>query len=147
MERTYSISDDLSTYVCDEVKEALDKFISREYEYYYAEPQQRKLFTLEDCKDFIHNPKKQHLSIQQYIDIHKLENKWLRLHIRETFNRKQENAFRNSNLTLSEFIEKHDLFENLNIDEYSDTDYNDSDIYNSVDEYSDLSEDDNSWGD
>jgi len=97
--------------VCDEVKHALNDFINRECEYYYAPSHLRKLFTAIDREDFIRNPDKQSMSLNKYISVHDLEHKWFKLHIRETFSYKQEYHFRNSNLTLNEYIEKHNLCE------------------------------------
>lgn len=138
---------------CDEVGNILNEFISREYEYYYSSTEQRKLFTLEDREDFIHNPKKAYMNIQQYIDHHNLENKWIRLHIRETFSYKQEQHFRRSGLTLDEYIEKHNLFEHLNTDVNDNDLISDDIIYGDSngdedDEYIEFSDDESTgWGD
>jgi hypothetical protein len=136
---------------CDEVGNILNEFISREYEYYYSSSEQRKLFTLEDREDFIRNPKKAHMDIQKYIVHHNLENKWIRLHIRETFNYNQEKNFRKSGLTLDEYIEKYNLFEHMNIDVNDDliSDGINNRHLDDDDEYTELSDDDEStgWGD
>jgi hypothetical protein len=136
---------------CDEVGDILNEFISREYEYYYSSSGQRKLFTLKDREDFIRNPKKAYMNIQQYIDHHKLENKWIRLHIRETFSYKQEKHFRRSGLTLDEYIEKYNMFEHLNTDVNDDNLISDDIKYNNLDgndEYIEFSDDESTgWGD
>ena len=128
-------------YVCDEVTQSLVNFVSREHEYIYAPDNKRKLFTLADKEEFVH---KSSLSIDEYIKVHNLEYEWRRLHIKETFTYKQRQAFRNSDLTLEEFVDKHHLCDKPNPKHNSRnyTDTSDSDA-----SYDNCNEDDEDDGD
>ena len=83
--------------VCSGVKEILNEFISREAKYIYAPYNKRKMFTLKDKEDYLHNS---NLSIDEYIQKHNLEYKWTRINIEENFTYKQMNRFKKSGLSL-----------------------------------------------
>lgn len=93
--------------VCSGVKEILNEFISREAKYIYAPYNKRKMFTLKDKEDYLHNS---NLSIDEYIQKHNLEYKWTRINIKENFTYKQMKRFKKSGLSLDEYIEKHNLY-------------------------------------
>lgn len=127
-------------HISDIVQDALNEFINRESTYIYSEYNKRKLFSLEDKEDYLHNS---NLSIDEYIQKHNLEYKWSRLNIQENFTYKQQKQFKNSGLSLDEFIEKKNLYtatitgndenESNEIDMY--INYDDDDDY--TDYYSD----------
>ena len=122
------------------VQDALNEFINREATYIYSEYNKRKLFSLEDKEDYLHNS---NLSIDEYIQKHNLEYKWSRLNIQENFTYKQQKQFKNSGLSLDEFIEKKNLYTATitGNEENESNESNEIDMYiNYDDDYTDYSD-------
>lgn len=95
-------NESLSSMVCNEVIELLQEFQSKEAEYIYSSYNKRKLFTLEDKNDFIRNHV--NLSVDEYIKKFQLQDKYNRNELKESLSNTQSRNFKNSNMTINEFI-------------------------------------------
>lgn len=134
--------------MCSGVKEILNEYISREANYIYAPYNKRKMFTLKDKDDYLHNS---NLSIDEYIHKHNLEYKWTRINIEENFTYKQLKRFKKSGLSLDEYIEKYNLYSSTLSESDTEEHINSPDFFGIQDdeecEYGDYYDDDNdSWG-
>ena len=130
--------------ICSEVVEILNDFVNREVVYIYSPYNKRKLFTLKDKEDFIHNSDN---TINEYILAHNLEYKWSRQNIKDNFTYKQLKQYNNSNLSLDDFITKYNLY-NATITDSDKYDF-DKELHHSEDDSFDDSyynSENDSWG-
>jgi hypothetical protein len=130
--------------VAEGVHEILKEFINREAQYIYSSYDKRKLFSLKDKEDYLHNSV---LSVEEYIVEHNLEYKWKRENIRENMSYRQQKRFEKSKMTLDEYIDANDLYTATITNDNESSEFY---IYNSDDyEYDDDNDDysDDGWGD
>jgi hypothetical protein len=134
--------------LCSGVKEILNEYISREANYIYAPYNKRKMFTLKDKEDYLHNS---NLSIDEYIHKYNLEYKWTRINIQDNFTYKQLKRFKKSGLSLDEYIEKYNLYSSTLSESEQEDNINSLNLFgireNDEYDYADYYDDDiDSWG-
>ena len=129
--------------VAEGVHEILKEFINREAQYIYSSYDKRKLFSLKDKEEYIHNSV---LSVEEYIVKHNLEYKWKRENIRENMSYRQQKRFEKSKMTLDEYIDANDLYTATITNDNESSEFY---VYNSDDyEYDDNDDySDDGWGD
>ena len=150
---TIKLNDSPINHVCEEVKEALNEFISREAIYIYSPNDRRKLFSLEDREDFVRNST---LSVDEYIQKNNLEYKWKKANIQENFTYKQKKRFEKSGLSLDDYIEANNLYSAtiFGEDDSNEINLSEEDIYDDFDDFDDFDdeyeysdEENDGWGD